>query len=77
MIGYLFLANDAPKAYVRGATQISLAGLAQETAFNISVIAVDGQNLSSGSTTDFTTGTPPVPLDLDVDYYTGGFCHPV
>ncbi|MFO7669250.1 MAG: sugar-binding protein [Bacteroidales bacterium] len=76
VIGYLVLANDAPKAYVRGATQISLAGLAQETAFNISVIAVDGQNLSSGSSTDFTTGTPPVPLDLDVDYYTGGFATP-
>ncbi len=55
---------------------MALAGLTQETTYTINVIAVDAQNLAGAATTAFTTGTPPVALDLDVNYYSGGFTTP-
>lgn len=78
VMGFLVLANDAPKVYIadKSATSVSLAGLDPETAFTISVIAVDAQNISGENTTDFTTGSTPVPLDLDVNYYSGGYATP-
>lgn len=78
LYGYLILANDAPKAFLtdKASVGMTLAGLEQERAYTISVIAADAQNLAGATTTDFTTGTPPVPLDLDVAYYSGGFATP-
>ena len=78
LYGYLILANDAPKAFItdKATVAFTLAGLAQETAYTISVVAADAQNLAGPATTDFSTGIPPVALDLDVDFYSGGFATP-
>ncbi len=78
VVAYLILANDAPKVYITdpAATTVNMAGLDPETVFTISVVALDAQNLSGETSTDFTTGSTPVALDLDIDYYTGGYTTP-
>ena len=78
LYGYLILANDAPKAFLtdKATAAMTLSGLAQETDYTISVVATDAQNIAGPSSTDFSTGTPPVPLDLDVAFYSGGFATP-
>lgn len=76
--GYLLLANDAPKVFIANADTTSwiLSNLVSETAYTISIITVDAQNLSTSVTVEFTTGTTPVPQSLDIGKYSGSYSDP-